>query len=80
MIEKISALRNKAIERANYYTKIDFLNLANEFTELVNILNEMEDIVKEKEELMARLQVYEEEAQARAEQIKYNLDGEGIEE
>jgi hypothetical protein len=56
MIEKISALRNKAIERANYYTKIDFPNLANEFTELVNILNEMEAIVKERDELKAQIQ------------------------
>ena len=51
MIEKISALKNKATERANYYSKIGFPNLANEFTELVNILNEMEDIVRERDAL-----------------------------
>ena len=43
MFERIHELKNKAIERANYYTKIDFPNLAGEFTELVNILNEMEN-------------------------------------
>ena len=62
MINRINELRNKAIERANYYSNIDFPNLANEFTELVNILNEMENIIKEKEELKARVQVLEEKA------------------
>lgn len=70
MIEKISALRNKATERANYYTKIDFPNLANEFTELVNILNEMENIVKEKEELKARVQTLEDETKERFEKAR----------
>ena len=74
MIEKISALRNKATERANYYTKIDFPNLANEFTELVNILNEMEDIVKEKEELKARVQVLEEEARKKIKEARSARD------
>ena len=62
MINHINELRNKAIERANYYTKIDFPNLAGEFTELVNILNEIENIVKENEELRARVEVLEDEA------------------
>ena len=62
MIEKISALKNKATERANYYSRINFPNLAGEFTELVNILVEMEEIVKERDELKARIQAMEEEA------------------
>jgi hypothetical protein len=41
MKDRINELRNKATERAGYYSRIDFPNLANEFTELVNILNEM---------------------------------------
>lgn len=64
MIEKISALRNKATERANYYTKIDFPNLANEFTELVNILNEMEAIVRERDALKEENNCYYETAKA----------------
>ena len=64
MIEKISALRNKATERANYYTKIDFPNLANEFTELVNILNEMEAIVHERDVLKEEVNRYYEAAKA----------------
>ena len=64
MIEKISALRNKATERANYYTKIDFPNLANEFTELVNILNEMEAIVHERDALKEKINRYHEAAKA----------------
>ena len=59
MIKRIMELKNKAIERANYYSRIDFPNLANEFTELVNILNEMEAIVKEKDELKAQIQKIE---------------------
>lgn len=51
MLNRIVELKNKATERANYYNKIDFPNLANEFTELVNILNEMEAIVRERDEL-----------------------------
>ena len=66
MINRINELKNKATERANYYTKIDFPNLANEFTELVNILNEMENIVKEKEELKARVQTLEEKTKTQA--------------
>lgn len=77
MIEKISALRNKATERANYYSKIDFPNLANEFTELVNILNEMENIVKEKEELKARVQAYEDQTREKIAQAATAHDGEG---
>lgn len=66
MIEKINELKNKATERANYYTKIDFPNLAGEFTELVNILNEMENIVKEKDALKARVQILEEKTKTQA--------------
>ena len=62
MLNRIGELKNKATERANYYSNIGFPNLANEFTELVNILNEMEDIVREREELKARVQVLEEQA------------------
>ena len=52
MIERINELKNKATERANYYTRIDFPNLAGEFTELVNILNEMEAIVRQRDALL----------------------------
>ena len=76
MINRINELRNKATERADYYTKIDFPNLAGEFTELVNILNEMEDIVKEKEELRARVQVYEDEARQKMEIARAAREGE----
>lgn len=77
MINRIGELKNKATERANYYSNISFPNLANEFTELVNILNEMEDIVREKEELKARVQVLEEQASekpAKAAPPPFNLD------
>lgn len=55
MLNRIAELKIKATERANYYNKIDFPNLANEFTELVNILNEMEAIVRERDELKEKL-------------------------
>ena len=76
MLERINALKDKATERANYYSKIDFPNLANEFTELVNILVEMETIVKEKEELKARVQVLEEEARIKLLEAATARDGE----
>ena len=76
MLERIYELKNKAIERANYYTKIDFPNLAGEFTELVNILNEMENIVKEKEELKARIQVLENEAREKITLARAAREGE----
>lgn len=74
MIEKISALRNKAIERTNYYTKIDFLNLANEFTELVNILNEMEAIVRERDALKEEINNYYEAAKSAREENEEDCD------
>ena len=55
MKEKILELKNKSIEKANYYSNIGFVNLANEFTSLVNILNEMESIVEECEKLKAQI-------------------------
>jgi hypothetical protein len=64
MIETIHELKQKATERADYYSRINFPNLANEFTELVNILNEMEAIVTERDELKARVQIITEEARA----------------
>lgn len=76
MVERIAELKNKATEKANYYTKISFPNLANEFTELVNILNEMENIVKERDELKARVQTLEEEARNRVLQARTARDGE----
>lgn len=74
MLEKIAELKNKATERANYYTKISFPNLANEFTELVNILNEMENIVKERDRLKVQIQVLEE----RILEAKTESDEEGV--
>lgn len=56
MINRINELKNKASERAGYYSRIDFPNLASEFTELVNILNEMEEIVRERDALRAELE------------------------
>lgn len=62
MLNRIEELRNKATERAQYYAKIDFINLATEFTQLVNILNEMEAIVRERDELKTQVQVLEKKA------------------
>ena len=76
MINRINELKNKASERADYYSRIDFINLANEFTELVNILNGMENIVKEKDELKARVQVLEEEARERMDAARAENEGE----
>lgn len=79
MKERLIQLKEKAIERAGYYCRLDFPILANEFTEFADFLHEMENVINRNEELEARLQSYEEETQARAEKIKYDLDGEGVE-
>lgn len=76
MRERLAELKNKATERANYYTKINFPNLANEFTELANILNEMENIIKERDELKAQVQVLEEKARESVLQARAARDGE----
>ena len=76
MIERINALKLKATERADYYSRIDFPNLANEFTELVNILVEIEAIVKEKDELKARVQVKEAESREKVFKAATARDGE----
>jgi hypothetical protein len=55
MLNRIDELRNKTTERAIYYSRIDFPNLACEFTQLVNILNEMEAIVRDRDELKAQV-------------------------
>ena len=55
MLNRIDELRNKATERAIYYNKISFPNLACEFTQLVNILNEMEAIMRDRDELRAQV-------------------------
>ena len=76
MINRLTELKNKATERAGYYSRIDFPNLANEFTEFVNFLNEMEDIIKENEELKAQVQAYEAEATAKVEETRAAREGE----
>lgn len=55
MINKITELKNKATEKANYYSKLDFIHLAEEFTEFANFLAEMENVVRERDELQEKI-------------------------
>lgn len=55
MINKIIELKNKATERANYYSNLDFTHLAEEFTEFANFLAEMETVVRERDELQEKI-------------------------
>lgn len=55
MINKITELKNKATERANYYSNLDFTHLAEEFTEFANFLAEMENVVLERDELQEKI-------------------------
>ena len=55
MINKITELKNKATERANYYSKLDFTHLAEEFTEFAIFLAEMENVVRERDELQEKI-------------------------
>ena len=76
MKERLVELKNKATEKANYYSRISFENLANEFTEFANFLNEIENVIEDNEKSKARIQTLEEEAKTRAEMNKVDLDGE----
>lgn len=49
MKERLIALKNKATERANYYSGIGFTILAEEFTEFANFLNEIENTIEKGE-------------------------------
>ena len=55
MINKITELKNKATERANYYSRLDFTHLAEEFTEFAIFLAEMENVVHERDELQEKI-------------------------
>ena len=76
MKERLVELKNKATERANYYSRISFENLANEFTEFANFLNEVEEVVKDNENLKARVAEYERLAQIRAAEARDEADSE----
>ena len=49
MINRLTELKNKAIERNNYYSNIGFTNLANEFAEFVKFFDEIEAYVRAQE-------------------------------
>lgn len=55
MKQKIETLKKQLTERANYFTGIEFPNLATEFTELVNILNYAENLINEYEIRIAQI-------------------------
>lgn len=55
MINKIAELKSKATEKANYYSRLGFTHLAEEFTEFVNFLAEMENVVRERDELQEKI-------------------------
>lgn len=76
MKERLVELKNKATEKAQYYSRISFENLANEFTEFANFLNEIENVIENNEKMKARIQTLEEEAKTRATINKVDLDGE----
>lgn len=64
MKERLDQLKNRFTERANYYKKISFEHLANEFTEFVKFLSEIEKVIEENEKLKARVQFMEEAARS----------------
>lgn len=55
MINKIAEFKIAITERANYYSKLGFTHLAEEFTEFVNFLAEMETVVRERDELQEKI-------------------------
>ena len=55
MINKITELKSKATEKANYFSKVGFTHLPEEFTEFANFLAEMENVVRERDELREKI-------------------------
>ena len=51
MIKRCEELKNHCNERANYYSKLDFTVLAEEFSSVANFLAEIEEIIKNYEEM-----------------------------
>lgn len=79
MINRLAELKNKAIERNNYYSNIGFTNLANEFAEFVKFFDEIENVIKDNEELKARVQTLEEKFNAKITEAGTARDAEGYE-
>ena len=77
MVNRIATIKQKATERANYYSNIGFINLANEFTNIGNFLAEIENVIKENEELKARIQVLEEKLSTKITEAAAARDAEG---
>ena len=59
MKERLIELKNRFTEKANYFKKISFDVLSNDFSEFVKFLNEIEKIIEENEKLKARVQTLE---------------------
>lgn len=68
MKERLVELKNRFTERANYYKKISFEHLANEFTEFVKFLSEIEKVIEENEKLKTRVQTLEDTIKASREE------------
>ena len=56
MIKRCEELKNHCNERANYYSKLDFTILAEEFSSVANFLTEIEEIIKNYEEMRESVQ------------------------
>jgi hypothetical protein len=59
MIKRCEKLKNHCNERANYYSKLDFTILAEEFSSVANFLAEIEEVIKNYEEMRESVQVAE---------------------
>ena len=59
MIKRCEELKNHCNERANYYSKLDFTILAEEFSSVANFLAEIEEIIKNYEEMRESVQTTE---------------------
>lgn len=59
MIKRCEELKNHCNERANYYSKLDFTILAEEFSSVANFLAEIEEVIKKYEEMRESVQATE---------------------
>lgn len=59
MIKRCEELKNHCNERANYYSKLDFTILAEEFSSVANFLTEIEEVIKNYEKMRESVQATE---------------------
>lgn len=75
--ERFDEIRSAINERIDYYTRLSFTNLAEEFTKFRNFLNEIENAVNENIALTERVAQLEKQAADKIRDAAFARDQEG---